>query len=117
MKLETDVSLKPSFSSALTRNEQPEKVQPLAESEKEETKKAEGMSKEYLEEKIKDTNNFLEPSFTAVKFQLHEDLNRYYVEVVDQKTKEVVREIPPKDFLDMIAKMTEFLGVLIDKRI
>lgn len=117
MKLETDVSLKPSFSSALTRIEQPEKVQPLAESEKEETKKTEGMSKEYLEEKIKDTNNFLEPSFTAVKFQLHEDLNRYYVEVVDQKTKELVREIPPKDFLDMIAKMTEFLGVLIDKRI
>ncbi|MBM7606233.1 flagellar protein FlaG [Metabacillus crassostreae] len=66
---------------------------------------------------INSINAFLKPSNTHIKFELHEELNEYYVKVVDDYTKEVIREIPSKKWLDIYASMTEFLGLIIDKKI
>lgn len=62
-------------------------------------------------------NEFIEPLRTTLKFRMHEKLEDYYVEVVDQETKEVIREIPPKEMLDMYAEMAELMGIIIDKKI
>ncbi|MCT8140156.1 flagellar protein FlaG [Anaerobacillus sp. CMMVII] len=70
-----------------------------------------------LEKNIENVNKFLETSFTSLKFQVHEDLDRIFVEIVDQITQEVVREIPPKEFLDMISSMLEHVGLIVDKRV
>lgn len=74
-------------------------------------------SKEQLEDIVDKMNKFLSPNNTSLKFQLHEELNEYYVTVVDEKTQEVVREIPSKKILDIYAAMTEFVGMVIDKKI
>ncbi|MGM0876465.1 MAG: flagellar protein FlaG [Bacillota bacterium] len=74
-------------------------------------------TKEELEKVINSINEFLQPSNTHIKFELHEKLNEYYVKVVDNHTQEVVREIPSKKWLDIYASMTEFLGLIIDKKI
>jgi flagellar protein FlaG len=73
--------------------------------------------KEKLQSTIEELNKFLSPSHTALKFQYHEKLQEYYVTLIDEKTKEVVREIPPKKMLDFYAAMTEFLGFIVDKKI
>lgn len=73
--------------------------------------------KKQLEEVVQGINKFMQPTHTSLKFELHDKLNKYYVKVVDDNTKEVVREIPPKKLLDMYAAMTEFLGILVDKKI
>jgi flagellar protein FlaG len=73
--------------------------------------------KEKIEEVIQGMNKFLEPTHTSLKFQFHEKLNEYYVSIVDDKTKEIIREIPSKKLLDMYAAMTEFLGLIVDKKI
>ena len=75
------------------------------------------LTKEEAEHVVNGMNEFLKPKFTSLKFKMHEDLERYYVEVVDQDTQKVVREIPSKELLDMYAKMTEFLGLFIDKKL
>ncbi|WP_066055930.1 flagellar protein FlaG [Robertmurraya korlensis] len=62
-------------------------------------------------------NDFLIPSHTSLKFEFHDKLNEYYVTLVDDNTKEVVKEIPSKKMLDFYAAMTEFIGVMIDKKI
>ncbi|MCG1021588.1 flagellar protein FlaG [Sutcliffiella horikoshii] len=62
-------------------------------------------------------NDFMKPMNVAVRFELHDDLNEYYVTVVDVETDEVVREIPSKKFLDMYAAMTEYMGLFVDKKI
>ena len=49
------------------------------------------------------------------RFVLHEKLGEYYVKVVDNRTEEVVREIPPKEWLDFYAAMAEFMGLIVDK--
>lgn len=69
-----------------------------------------------VEKSVAKLNDFIDPIQTNLKFVFHEDLHEYYVTVVDPITNEVVREIPPKKILDMVAKMTEFVGVLVDKK-
>lgn len=61
-------------------------------------------------------NEFIDPLITNLKFVLHEDLNEYYVTVVNPLTDEVIKEIPPKKMLDMYAAMAEFMGILIDEK-
>ncbi|MBP3040204.1 flagellar protein FlaG [Bacillaceae bacterium Marseille-Q3522] len=74
-------------------------------------------SKEKVEEIVIGLNKFMQPSHTELKFVFHESLNEYYVTVVDEITKEVIKEIPPKKMLDMYAAMTEFVGLLVDEKI
>ncbi|HAQ07608.1 MAG TPA: flagellar biosynthesis protein FlaG [Bacillus bacterium] len=73
--------------------------------------------KEKMEKVVEGLNKFLQQSQTALKFQYHEKLQEYYVTLVDEKTKEVVREIPPRKMLDFYAAMNEFLGLIVDKKI
>lgn len=73
--------------------------------------------KEKVEEIVKGLNEFLTPSHTSLKFEFHEKLNEYYVTLVDDNTKEVIREIPSKKMLDFYATMTEAIGLMIDKKI
>jgi flagellar protein FlaG len=75
------------------------------------------VKKERLDDIIEGMNEFLQPSNTSLKFELHEKLNEYYVTIVDDITHEVVKEIPSKKMLDMYAAMTEFVGLMVDKKI
>ena len=38
------------------------------------------------------------------------------VKVIDEGTDEIIREIPPEQILNMVAKMWELAGLLVDKR-
>lgn len=80
-----------------------------------ETKKE--LTREEAEHIVNGINEFLKPQFTSLHFKMHEELDRYYVEVIDQETKKIIREIPEKELLDMYAKMTNFLGLIIDKKL
>lgn len=75
------------------------------------------LSEETLEKVVNGLNELVQPSHTSVRFELHKELNEYYVQVIDEKTHEVIREIPPKKLLDMYAAMMEFVGLLVDKKI
>ena len=49
-------------------------------------------------------------------FGIHEDTNRVTIKIIDKGTKEVIRELPPEKTLDMIAKVWEMAGILIDEK-
>lgn len=77
---------------------------------------AQAITKEMVTDKVAVMNEFLQPTETNVKFQLHEKLEVYYVQVIDTKTDEVLREIPNRKFLDMYASMAEIAGMMIDEK-
>ncbi|MGM9923421.1 MAG: flagellar protein FlaG [Bacillus sp. (in: firmicutes)] len=54
---------------------------------------------------------------THLKFEFHDELQEYYVAIVDDDTQEVVKEIPPKKLLDLYAAMAGTLGVAVDWKI
>ncbi|MGE7922792.1 flagellar protein FlaG [Viridibacillus arvi] len=74
-------------------------------------------TKETLERAVNALNEFMEFHNKSSKFVLHDGLNRYFVQVVDAKTNEVVREIPPKKLLDAYYTMQKYLGMVVDETI
>ena len=53
---------------------------------------------------------------TRCEFSYHEDTKRVSIKVIDSETEEVIREIPPEETLDMLSKMWEVAGILIDEQ-
>lgn len=49
-------------------------------------------------------------------FGMHEKTNRVTIKIVDKKTKEVIKEVPAEKTLDMIAKVWEIAGLLVDEK-
>ena len=49
-------------------------------------------------------------------FGIHEDTNRVTIKIIDKDTKEVIKEFPPEKTLDMIAKVWEMAGIMVDER-
>lgn len=50
-------------------------------------------------------------------FSIHEKTNDIMVKVVEVESQEVVREIPSKKILDMVAHMMELAGLIVDEEI
>ncbi|MBE5874939.1 MAG: flagellar protein FlaG, partial [Lachnospiraceae bacterium] len=38
------------------------------------------------------------------------------IKIVDRTTKEVIKELPPEKTLDMIAKVWELAGIMVDEK-
>ncbi len=38
------------------------------------------------------------------------------IKIVDKDTKEVIKEFPPEETLDMIEKVWELAGIMVDER-
>ncbi len=49
-------------------------------------------------------------------FGIHEGTNRVTIKIVDKKTKETIKELPPEKTLDMIAKVWEMAGIMVDEK-
>lgn len=74
-------------------------------------------TKKQLDDLVVEANKLLNPELTEMHYVLHDKLNKYYVQVEDVKTHRVIREIPPKKFMDMYAAIAEKLGLIVNKKI
>ncbi|HHY78507.1 MAG TPA: flagellar protein FlaG, partial [Clostridiales bacterium] len=50
------------------------------------------------------------------EYSIHEATKQIMVKVIDKETDEVIREIPPEKILNMVAKMWEIAGLIVDER-
>lgn len=74
------------------------------------------VSKEKIENALRDINTKIRPTHTECQFSYHEATKRISIKVLDQESGEVIREIPPEKTLDMIAKTLELAGILVDEK-
>lgn len=70
---------------------------------------------EPLKKAIAEMNRKINSKEEAV-FGVHEDTNRIMIKIVNKDTKEIVKEFPPEKTLDMIAKVWEIAGILVDEK-
>ena len=49
-------------------------------------------------------------------YGIHDGTNRITIKIVDKETKETIRELPPEKTLDMIVKVWELAGMLVDEK-
>lgn len=74
------------------------------------------IDQEQLQEVLEKLNIFLNALEVQMKFSIHEGTGQVIVRVMNTVTGKVIREIPPQRILDMVAKMMEMVGVLLDER-
>lgn len=48
-------------------------------------------------------------------FGVHDGTNRITIKIIDKDTREVLKEYPPEQTLDMIAKVWEMAGLMVDE--
>ena len=67
-----------------------------------------------LKHAVNDLNRQMKESEAI--FGIHDKTNRVTIKIVDKRTKEVIKEYPPEQTLDMIAKVWELAGILVDEK-
>ena len=73
-------------------------------------------TKDEIKSAISHANKHAHFGNTSAQFSYHEKTKRISVKIFDKDTNEVIREIPPEETLDMIAKMYELAGLMIDEK-
>lgn len=71
-------------------------------------------SNEQIRQAVEKLNKSL-PNSEAV-FGIHEKTNRVTIKIIDKESKKVIKELPPEKTLDMIAKVWEMAGILVDEK-
>lgn len=89
-----------------------EEFLPVTEAEKQQMP----VSGKVLENAIEKANKALNYSKKELQLSVHPKTKDIMVKVIDSETKEVLREFPPEKILDMIAKMWEIAGLIVDER-
>jgi flagellar protein FlaG len=65
---------------------------------------------------VEKMNKVIEGFSRRFEYTIHEGTNEIMIKVIDETTNEVIKEIPPKKILDMVASMLEMAGLLVDER-
>lgn len=73
-------------------------------------------TKNSMSKAVDQANEKLKVVNKEFSYQLHEKTKQIMVKVMDTDSGEVIREIPPKESLDMIARMLEMSGVIVDEK-
>jgi flagellar protein FlaG len=69
-----------------------------------------------LIEAIQKTNQTIKGATCNFEYSIHEKTKQIMVKVIDIETKDVIKEFPPEKILDMVAKMWEVAGIMVDER-
>lgn len=79
-------------------------------------KKENDITDQQIKDAVSKANNKLKIHRTSCEFSYHEETNRVSIKVIDNDTHETIREIPPEETLEMVQKMWELAGLLVDER-
>ena len=95
-------------------------VKPAAEDIKINTEETNlGNNREYSNEQIKKTVADMNKKLQNISCQygIHEGTGRVTIKMVDKETKDVIKEFPAEETLELIAKAWELAGIMVDKRL
>jgi len=71
---------------------------------------------EELKEAVTQLNDTSEAMDLGVRFRLHEETERYIVQIVDRRENKIVKEIPPERLLNLVGQIQEMIGLLLDEK-
>ncbi len=71
-----------------------------------------------LEKRIKETleriNEYLKEHRLDLHFYLHKGVGRLAVQIIQDSTGKILREYPPREWLDLEARLKEMVGIFLD---
>ena len=99
------------IATSVSPQSEPEKVQKVSEASSEQ-KNDVGFLREVLEV----AQSYFQISDVSLDFSVHGGTGRIKVSVTDKNTGELIREIPPEQVLNLMAKLDEMMGILFDQK-
>ncbi len=99
-------------SSEIQRTHQKTPVEQVKQENQRELKQ---LSKEDLENLLKNVKKKFDYMNKYLKIEIDRDLHEPVVKIIDKKTNEVVRQIPPEYLLELAKKIDELVGLLFSK--
>jgi len=75
------------------------------------------LPKDQLAKVIKAANEAFQPVNVAFRYSVDKKTGEEVVEVLNNQTNEVIRQYPPKEILNMLARIYDKLGIVVDKQI
>jgi len=94
----------------------PEKVVGSKPAESNNSSNGSGNREKEVKSAVSKINKFLEGESTHLQYEKHDVFNEMIIKVIDNNTNEVINEIPSRKILDMVAKMCEMAGILVNKK-
>ncbi len=61
-------------------------------------------------------NHFMELINADIRFKIHDGTKQLIVQVVDMQQQKVLKQFPPEELLDTMARIRDYVGVLLDKK-
>lgn len=71
---------------------------------------------EQIKKAVEQMNKKMLNQNSEAVFGIHEATNRVTIKIVDKDTKKVIKELPPEKTLDMLARIWEMAGILVDEK-
>lgn len=62
-------------------------------------------------------NEFVSGINANIRFKVHQQTNELMVQVVDQTNNRIIKEFPSHEFLDTVAAIRSYVGMLLDEKI
>lgn len=73
-------------------------------------------NEQHIKSAVDKANKAMKNTQTRCEFSYHEPTKSISIKIIDKQTDEVLREVPPEKILDMIEKMWEMAGILVDEK-
>lgn len=74
------------------------------------------ITEKVVSDAVEKVNKMFEGTNRRFEISVHEKTGGIMIKIVDSITNEVIREVPPRKILDMIANMMEMAGLIVDER-
>ncbi|MCL2875666.1 MAG: flagellar protein FlaG [Betaproteobacteria bacterium] len=66
-----------------------------------------------VQESVEKLNEFIRPYVTSLQFSIDEDLGKVVVRIMDDETKEVIKQIPSEDVLALAKALSKVSGLFV----
>ncbi len=70
---------------------------------------------EQIKAALENANKRAQMSHTSARFLYHDDINRISISIVDTETDKVIREYPAEETLNVLSKLYELVGIMVDE--
>jgi len=84
--------------------------------QKESTENKKAPTEAELQKSVQDANIAFAGSSQKISFIYEKRINQMFVQIVDKASGEVIKEVPPREFIEHKVAMHEFIGLLLDKK-
>jgi len=75
------------------------------------------MDKNQLEDLFKNVKEKFDYMNEYLKIEIDKDLHEPIVKIIDKRTDEVIRQIPPENLVELAKKIDELVGLLFNKEV